>query len=270
MFHVDTLDLYSARARAVFVKSAADEIGVSEEVVKRDLGKVLVSCESLADQAIAAAQAPKVTTVELSLEDRAAALELLRSPDLADRIISDFARAGIVGEATNCLVGYLAAVSRKLERPLAVIVQSTSAAGKSALMEAVLQMVPAEERVKFSAMTGQSLFYMGEADLAGKVLGSRRGGGSRAGQLRLEAPPIGGRALDRLDRQGQRLGAIGYPHVQGLRAGGDHVDDDGHRRRRGAAEPLRRAERRRGTTQTRAIHQHQRHAQTLGGLHRQP
>jgi DNA primase len=31
-------------------------------------------------------------------------------------------------------------------------------------------MVPAEERIKFSAMTGQSLFYMGEADLAHKVL----------------------------------------------------------------------------------------------------
>ena len=76
----------------------------------------------------------------------------------------------MVGEATNCLVGYLAAISRKLDRPLAVIVQSTSAAGKSALMEAVLGFVPAEECVAFSAMTGQSLFYMGENDLAHKVL----------------------------------------------------------------------------------------------------
>jgi len=76
----------------------------------------------------------------------------------------------MVGEATNCLVGYLAAISRLLDRPLAIIVQSTSAAGKSALMDAVLAMVPAEERVQFSAMTGQSLFYMGEADLAHKVL----------------------------------------------------------------------------------------------------
>jgi DNA primase len=76
----------------------------------------------------------------------------------------------MAGEAVNCLVGYLAAVSRKLPRPLAVIVQSTSAAGKSALMDAVLAFVPAEDRVRFSAMTGQSLFYMGESDLAHKVL----------------------------------------------------------------------------------------------------
>ena len=37
-------------------------------------------------------------------------------------------------------------------------------------MEAVLAFVPEEERVKYSAMTGQSLFYMGETDLKHKVL----------------------------------------------------------------------------------------------------
>jgi DNA primase len=170
VFHVDTLDLYSARARAVFTKTAADELGLSEEVVKRDLAKVLLACEAVADEAVAAAQKPKDNVVELSEDERAAALELLRDPSLIERVVEDFSRAGVVGEGSNCLVGYLAAISRKLDQPLAVIVQSTSAAGKSALMEAVLSMVPGEERVKFSAMTGQSLFYMGEADLAHKVL----------------------------------------------------------------------------------------------------
>ena len=49
-------------------------------------------------------------------------------------------------------------------------VQSSSAAGKSSLMEAILAFMPDEERVKYSAMTGQSLFYMGETDLSGKIL----------------------------------------------------------------------------------------------------
>ena len=76
----------------------------------------------------------------------------------------------MVGEETNKLVGYLAAVSRKLDAPLAVIVQSSSAAGKSSLMDAVLAFVPEEQRVQYSAMTGQSLFYMGETDLKHKIL----------------------------------------------------------------------------------------------------
>src|SRR5256884_5884072 len=75
-----------------------------------------------------------------------------------------------VGEETNKLVSYLAVTSRLLESPLAILVQSSSAAGKSALMEAVLAMLPEEQRVQYSAMTGQSLFYMGETDLKHKVL----------------------------------------------------------------------------------------------------
>ncbi len=76
----------------------------------------------------------------------------------------------MVGEETNKLAGYIAAVSRHLEAPLAVLVQSSSAAGKSSLMEAILAFVPEEQRVQYSAMTGQSLFYMGETDLKHKVL----------------------------------------------------------------------------------------------------
>ena len=76
----------------------------------------------------------------------------------------------MVGEETNKQVAYLAAVSRLLDAPLAVILQSSSAAGKSSLMEAVLALMPEEQRVQYSAMTGQSLFYMGETDLKNKIL----------------------------------------------------------------------------------------------------
>jgi len=80
------------------------------------------------------------------------------------------AACGVVGEATNLLTGYLAATSRKLERPLAVLIQSSSAAGKSSLMDAVLGLIPEEERVQYSAMTGQSLYYLGETSLRHKIL----------------------------------------------------------------------------------------------------
>lgn len=170
VFHVDSLDLYSARARGAFARQAGEELGISEERVTRDMGRVLLACEEHAEQAVRDAQAPSDPELELSEAERERALSLLRDPNLIERIGADFASVGVVGERSNCLIGYLAAVSRKLDRPLAVIVQSTSAAGKSALQEAVLAMVPEEERVSFSAMTGQSLFYMGETDLSHKVL----------------------------------------------------------------------------------------------------
>ena len=169
-FHVDTLDLYSARQRAAYLKQAAEELHLSEEVVKQDLGRLLLKLEELQEEQIRRALEPDEAPVVLSSEERAEALELLEDPRLLDRILEDFERSGVVGEETNKLVGYLAAVSRKLEDPLAVIVQSSSAAGKSSLMDAILDLVPEEERVSYSAMTGQSLFYMGETDLAHKIL----------------------------------------------------------------------------------------------------
>jgi DNA primase len=170
VFHLDTLDLYSARSRGAFARAAGKELGLSEELVARDLGRVLLACEERAERAVREAQEPAEPKVELSEAERERALSLLRDPALIERICADFERIGVVGERDNCLLGYLAAVSRKLDRPLAIIAQSTSAAGKSALQEAVLSMVPEEERVSFSAMTGQSLFYMGESDLRHRVL----------------------------------------------------------------------------------------------------
>jgi DNA primase catalytic core len=169
-FHVDTLDLYSARQRTVFMKQAAEELGVKEEVIRRDLGHVLLKLEELQEQQIKNALEPKPEEITLDESERAAAMELLRDPHLLDRILSDFERCGMVGEETNKLVSYLAVTSRLLESPLAILVQSSSAAGKTALMEAVLALLPDEQQVQYSAMTGQSLFYMGESDLKHKVL----------------------------------------------------------------------------------------------------
>jgi DNA primase catalytic core len=169
-FHVDTLDLYAAKSRAAYSTQAAAELGVAEDVIKHDLGKVLLKLEALQDAAVRTALAPARAHRPLTDAERDDALVLLRSPDLIARIAADIAHCGLVGESTNTLVGYLACVSRKLEAPLAIIIQSTSAAGKSALMDTVLAMMPEEARVHYSAMTGQSLFYMGETDLQHKIL----------------------------------------------------------------------------------------------------
>jgi DNA primase len=169
LLHVDTLDLYQARQRSVFALAAARELGCKEEVIRKELGALLLKLEELVGERLAAAAAPE-TAPPMSDEERSAALALLGSPDLLRRILEDFGRCGVVGEETNKLVGYLAAVSRKLERPLAVIVQSASAAGKTSLMDAVLAFVPEEERIQYSALTGQSLFYMEGMNLRHKVL----------------------------------------------------------------------------------------------------
>jgi DNA primase catalytic core len=168
--HIDTFDLYASRPRQAFINQASVELGVQDDVIKHDLGKVLLKLEELQDAQIKTTLEPQEKGVTLSEEEQGEALELLQDKSLLSRILEDFETAGVVGEETNKLVGYLACVSRKLDKPLAIIIQSSSAAGKSSLMDAILNLMPEEERVQYSAMTGQSLFYMGETNLKHKIL----------------------------------------------------------------------------------------------------
>ena len=171
LFHLDSLDLCNDAHRRKYIERAAEECRLDPELVKRDMGKLLLQLEGLQEEQLdgdnigLSDEAPEMTR-----EQRREAEAILASPKLVERIEKDFEACGVVGEEINRLVGYLACTSRLLHRPLAVIIQSTSAAGKSTLMEAILTLFPEEERIKYSAMTGQSLYYLGETNLKHKIL----------------------------------------------------------------------------------------------------
>jgi DNA primase len=168
--HVDTLDLYQAKQRQVFARCAATELRVEEHILQRDLGRLLLKLEQVIEERAKAAESPVAAPAAMTAAQTQEALAFLRDENLIERIMADVERVGLVGEPHNALVAYLACISRKLSAPLAVLIQSTSAAGKSLLMDTVLALVPAEDRVHYSAMTGQSLFYLGETDLKHRIL----------------------------------------------------------------------------------------------------
>jgi len=265
-YHVDTLDLYQAKARMVFLRQASVELGLPEDALKRDLGSLLLKLEMLQDEALRAAQAPKVTAPVLSAGEEREALALLRAPDLAARIVADLQACGVVGEATNLLAGYLAATSRKLDAPLAVLIQSSSAAGKSSLMDAVLAMMPPEERIQYSAMTGQSLFYLGETDLQHKILAIAEEEGVRQAAYALKLLQSDGQLTIASTGKDEATGNLVTKqyHVQGpvmLMLTTTAIDVDEELLNRCVVLTVNESR-----EQTRAIHARQRHRQTLEGL----
>ena len=169
LMHVDSLDLYRDGERRRFIDRASEETLLEKDLLKRDIGKLLLALEQAQEKRLSeAAEASEI--IELTSEEEEEAMKLLKSPKLLDRLTEAYDEAGIAGESNNLLAAYLACASRKLAKPLAVIIQSTSAAGKSTLMEAALSFFPPEEQVKYSAMTGQSLYYLGETNLKHKIL----------------------------------------------------------------------------------------------------
>jgi hypothetical protein len=87
-----------------------------------------------------------------------------------DEILSDFETIGYTGEEMNKLLCYIAAVSRKMEAPLSVMIQSRSAAGKSYLQDTVLSLVPEDDFIKYTRLTDQALFYKDKDSLKHKIL----------------------------------------------------------------------------------------------------
>ena len=169
LVHMDTFDLCKAKSRTSFIKATAAELFIDESTIKKDIGQLLLQLEQLREQQIDSATAP-TTKIELTAAEKRAAMKFLKDQRLIDRILQDYDACGLVGERTNKLVCYLACVSRRLKQPLAVLIQSGSAAGKTSLMDATLAFVPDEDQIRYSAMTGQSLYYMGKQDLKHKIL----------------------------------------------------------------------------------------------------
>ena len=163
--HVDTVDFYSARSRTFLLKGLADLFDADEAAVTQDLAKLTEQAEQnqVPDQDNKAATA-------MTFQEKTEALRFLENPDMFAEILTDFETLGYTGEEMNKLLCYVAAISRKMDHPLSVMIQSRSAAGKSYLQDTALSLVPKEDYIKYTRLTDQALFYTGKESLKHKIL----------------------------------------------------------------------------------------------------
>ena len=166
-FHIDTVDLLSARSRKTFVADAAALYHEEAAVLTVDLNRITAQCEARAQQPQKSNAAP---IFRLTEEERREAERFGRRPDLLEATAQDIEKCGYIGERSNALAAYLTMTSRKMPDPLAFLIVSGSAAGKSALQDAVLSLCPPEDLVKVTSLTERALFYKDELSLKHKVL----------------------------------------------------------------------------------------------------
>jgi DNA primase len=264
--HVDLVDLYSAKQRAKFIQDAAAETGEGPPVVKSDVGRILRKLEDVREELSRKAESPGDSVATMSDEERREAMGLLTDPNLLDRIVEDFRTCGLVGEDANALFGYVASVSRKLDDPISIIIQSSSSAGKSSLMEAIIEFVPPEERMHVTAMTAQSLYYVGRNALKHKTISiSESEGMQRAdyalkllqSEKRLSIATTGRDA--RTGRQMTQHYEVEGPVQTIVTTTAGEIDEELQNR----SVVLSVGE---GRDQTRAIHERQRRGHTLAGI----
>jgi len=109
-FHLDSFDMTRDGERRRFIERAAEETRLEKDLIKRDLGRLLLLLEQAQTARINAAMAPDAgpRVPEMSAEERAEALSILKSPTLVEWITEAFTRCGLVGEQINRLAAYLA------------------------------------------------------------------------------------------------------------------------------------------------------------------
>ena len=172
-FHVDTLNLYNAKERRNLCQEICRMFEEAPEVIEADLNTIIGLTESDAlDGDKSQGNAGKAYS--MTAQEEAEAMALGKSANLIENILKDYALCGYVGEQedNNKLICYLAGTSRKMAEKsvLSVIILSSSGAGKSALQDTALSLMPPEDVVKLTNLSGKALFYKEKDSLKHKVL----------------------------------------------------------------------------------------------------
>ena len=97
------------------------------------------------------------------------AMELLRNSDILEKAAEDMQFLGHVGEITTKRLALICALSARSGRPIQPSTHAQSSAGKNALWDTTLSLLPEEMVVRRSGLTAKALFRT-EADLKGAVL----------------------------------------------------------------------------------------------------
>ncbi len=157
----DNVDLCSYRSRLHYGELVAARLKAGDAArIEGHLSRMLDHLEAERDKLFATTSGK--TEYQLSEAEQKLGAAFLTAPDLFEQILKDMEVLGCTGEEANKLLVYLAAVSRLLDKPLSIYVQSSSGMGKSFLLETLRKLLPEESVKIFTSFSDQSLNYLPE------------------------------------------------------------------------------------------------------------
>jgi hypothetical protein len=113
---------------------------------------------------------PKTEIPTLSGTEKAKAIKWLKAPKLMERTQELLGQAGIVGEETNRLLLWLVMSSRKTVRPLHAVSLAASGIGKTYLQQTLADLLPPEDVLEMTSLSGNALYYFKGEELKHKLL----------------------------------------------------------------------------------------------------
>ena len=166
----DRIDLYLLRSRSIFEKKVADVFNIQPAVIEKDFASLITFIESDFKRRKSGDQKDKDEGYKMTAAEEKEALQFLKTPNLIRNIIDDLTSLGYVGEDDNKLLLYLGATSRKLSKPISILIRSQSSTGKSFLISIICELMPPEDVHKWTSLTPKALYYMAPDALKHKFI----------------------------------------------------------------------------------------------------
>ena len=164
------LDLYNDSQLEKLIRKTAERFEIGSVYINKAISELVNQLENyrLAENK---RQAVKQETRKiLSDKEKKLALEFLKSKDLLLRTNDLIGKGGVIGEELNRLLMYLIFTSRKTYRPLHIVSFGSSGSGKSHLQEKVGELIPQEDKIEITSLTGNAFYYFDKDELGHKLI----------------------------------------------------------------------------------------------------
>jgi predicted transcriptional regulator len=173
-FKTDTvrhnLDLYNDTQVEKLIRKVAERLEIGTSYVSRAINSLVGELENyrLEENERMGKEVQQIYV--LTEQERIEAQTFLQSSDLLEQTGKLIGQAGVVGEELNRLMMYLVFTSRKTHRPLHIVSFGSSGAGKSHLQEKVAELIPEEDKIEITSLTGNAFYYFEKDELGHKLI----------------------------------------------------------------------------------------------------
>ena len=164
------LDLYNDNQTEKLIRKIAERLEIGTSVAAAALTDLTDELEKYRLEEIEKQNKVQDKKKLLTADEIKEARLYLSTPNLMQRTMEDIGRAGMIGEESNRLLMYIIFTSRKRDNPLHVISLGSSGIGKTHLQEKVSALIPEEDKLEITTLSGNAFYYFGQQELRNKLI----------------------------------------------------------------------------------------------------
>ncbi len=164
------LDLYHSNQVTKLVEQIAGLYGLPTESIQQTIEQLTSDLEAWRMNQLELLSKPKQEQPTLTATEKTKATKWLKAPKLMERTQDLLGQAGMVGEETNRLLLWLVMSSRKTARPLHAVSLASSGTGKTHLQQTLAGLLPPEDVLEVTSLSGNALYYFKGDELRHKLL----------------------------------------------------------------------------------------------------